>query len=311
MTRIAVATGFHSWTRELGGVLREDEVVVLAPGDDARAASNAEVAIGGPNTERFRALLAAAPDLRWYHTLSAGVEGLMIPELAEHTGLVLTNNSGAYDAPIAEHVIATIFAAAKRLPQSVRAQARHEWHGDPKSADVRGSTLVVLGMGSIGGELAAVARGIGMRVIGVRRGGGDGAVPPDRLAEIAAEADYLAICAPLTPESRGLVGAEVIGRMKATAWLINISRGAIVDEDALLGALRGGRIAGAAIDAWWTEPLPADSPWWDLENVIVTPHTSFSSPSVRDRSLALILENLRRYKAGQTLLNVVDPQKGY
>jgi phosphoglycerate dehydrogenase-like enzyme len=311
VTRIAVALGFHSWAHELTELLAPDDVVMLPPEGDAGAAAGADAAIGGPNPDRFRAVLAAAPGLRWYHTLSAGVERLIVPELTDRAGLVLTNNSGAYDLAIAEHVVATIFAAAKHLPTSFAAQARREWHEDPRNSDVGGATLVVLGMGSIGGELARIARALGMRVIGIRRGGGDGAVTPDRLGEAAAEADYLVVCAPLTAETRGMVDADVIARLRPTAWLINISRGAVVDERALLDALRERRIGGAAIDAWWTEPLPADSEWWDLPNVIVTPHTSFSSPSVRERSIALVLENLRRFKAGEPLLNRVDPRAGY
>lgn len=288
-----------------------DEVVMLHADDDLAPAAGAVAGFGGPNPDRVRALLAAAPGLRWYHTLSAGVDRLLIPEVSGNAGLVLTNNSGAYDLAIAEHVLATIFAAAKRLPASFAAQGRHDWHADPGSTDVRGATLVILGMGSIGGELAGLARGLGMRIIGVRRSGGDGCVTPDRLGEVAAEADYLAVCAPLTEATRGIVDAAVIARLRPTAWIINISRGPLVDEAALFEALKERRIAGAAIDAWWTEPLPKDSEWWDLPNVIVTPHTSYSSPSVRERSLALVLENLRRFKAGEPLLNRVDPQRGY
>ena len=295
---------------DLPRVLAGEDVVAVHVDDDAAAAAGADAAFGGPNPDRLRGLLAAAPELRWYHTVSAGVERLLIPEL-ERPDIVLTNNSGAYDLAIAEHVVAMIFAAAKRLPASFAAQGRHDWHDDPHATDVRGSTLVVLGMGSIGGELAGIARALGMRVIGVRRSGGDGTVTPDRLVEVAAEADYLAVCAPLTAATQGLVSAEVIAAMRPGAWIINISRGAIVDEPALLAALKERRIAGAAIDAWWTEPLPKDSEWWDLPNVIVTPHTSHSSPSVRDRSIALIEENLRRFKSGEPLLNLVDLRLGY
>ncbi len=291
-------------------LLPDDEVVMLHLDDGPERAAGAVAALGGPNPERMGALLRAAPGLRWYHTLSAGVERLLAPELTP-PGLVLTNNSGAYDLAIAEHVVALIFAAAKRLPISFAAQGRHDWHDDPRSSDVRGATLVVLGLGSIGGELATIARGLGMRVIGVRRSGGEGALTPDRLADAAAEADYLAVCTPLTPETRGMVDANVLARMKATSWIINISRGPVIEEQALFAALSERRIAGAAIDAWWTEPLPKDSAWWDLPNVIVTPHTSYSSPSVRERSIALIHENLRRFKAGEPLLNRVDTRLGY
>ncbi len=291
-------------------LLPDDEVVMLYADDDPAPAAGAVAALGGPNAERLKTLLAVAPELRWYHTLSAGVERLLSPELTR-PGLVLTNNSGAYDHAIAEHVVALIFAAAKRLPGSFAAQGRHDWHDDPRSSDVRGATLLVLGMGSIGGELASIARGLGMRVIGVRRSAADGAVTPERLADVAAEADFLVVCTPLTPETRGMVDAKVLARMKPTSWIINISRGAVIDEQALLAALKERRVAGAAIDAWWTEPLPKDSEWWDLPNVIVTPHTSYSSPSVRGRSIALVHENLRRFKAGEPLLNRVDPRLGY
>lgn len=310
VTRIALSLGFHSWAHDLPQLLSPDQVITLPADGDLGAAAGADVAIGGPNPERFRSLLAAAPGLRWFHSLAAGVERI-VPEMGAHPDLVVTNNSGAYDVAIAEHVIATIFAAAKRLPTSFAAQGQHTWHEDPRSSDVRGSTLVILGMGSIGGELSKIAGALGMRVIGVRRSAAAGSVAPERLAEVAAEADYLAVCAPLTTETRGMVGAEVLGRMKPTAWLINISRGAIVDEAALLAAVTERRIGGAAIDAWWTEPLPRDSEWWDLPNVILTPHTSFSSPSIRDRSIELIRENLRRFKSGEPLLNRVDPHLGY
>ncbi|MEK7860000.1 MAG: NAD(P)-dependent oxidoreductase, partial [Chloroflexota bacterium] len=136
-------------------------------------------------------------------------------------------------------------------------------------------------------------------------------VGPDALADVVPEADFLAVTAPLTPATTGIVSAEIIARMKPAAWVINIARGAIVDEPALLAACRDRRIGGAAIDAWWTEPLPPESDWWSLPNVIATPHVSHSSPRVRERTLALFLENLRRWKAGEPLLNVVDPVAGY
>jgi phosphoglycerate dehydrogenase-like enzyme len=308
VTKIVIATGFHS-IPDLAGALPDDEVVIVRDGGFGPA-SGAEVAVAGNDPDRASALLAALPTLRWYHTLAAGVDRLL-PAFEGRDDLVLTNNSGSYDASIAEHVIASIFAAAKHLPRSFAAQQKREWHDDPHNAELRDATLVVVGMGSIGGEVARLARAVGMRVVGVRRRAGDGAVGVDRLAEVAAEADYLAVCAPLTEATRGLVGAEVIARLKPTAWVINIARGPIVDEAALLAACREGRIGGAALDAWWTEPLPADSEWWSLPNVIVTPHSSYSSPNIRERSLALIVENVRRFKAGESLLNVVDKRAGY
>jgi phosphoglycerate dehydrogenase-like enzyme len=188
----------------------------------------------------------------------------------------------------------------------------------PRSSELRGATVVVVGIGSIGGEVARLAAAFGMRVIGVRRrsalplpAGVAEIVPPERLADVVPEADYVVVAAPLTPATRGLVSREVIARMKPTGWVVNIARGAIVDEAALLEALKAKRIGGAAIDAWWTEPLPPESDWWTLPNVIATPHASNSSPMLQRRTLELFLENLRRWKAHEALINVVDLKAGY
>jgi len=296
----------------------DDAVVTLDEKTGVAAAAGADAAVGWPNAETFRSLLAAAPALRWLHTMSAGVERVMIPEVVEHEDLVVTNNSGAFDVPIAEHVLATILAVAKHLPERFASQARRQWReGSFQHAEIRDATLVVLGMGSIGGEIARLAAACGMRVIGVRRRA-VGAAPPgvravdaDRFVEVAPLADYLAIAAPLTDATRGLVSSDVIARLKPAAWVVNIARGAIVDEAALLAACRERRIGGAALDVFMTEPLPPESEWWSLPNVIVTPHVSNSSPRVRERSIALLLENLRRFKSGEPLLNVVDKRAGY
>jgi len=153
-------------------------------------------------------------------------------------------------------------------------------------------------------------------VIGVRRSrtpvpGVERIVPPEQLGDAVAEADYLAVCAPLTHATRGAVSRAVIARMKSTAWIVNIARGAIVDEAALAEALEAGLIGGAALDALTVEPLPRESPLWSLDNVIITPHSSNSSPNVRQRTVALIEENLRRFKTGEPLLNVVNIEAGY
>jgi phosphoglycerate dehydrogenase-like enzyme len=293
-----------------------DDRIVAVPGDDLGPAADADAAFGGFSAERLRAVLAGVPKLRWVHTFSAGVDR-HVPEMARYERVLLTNNTGAYDVPISEHVIAMIFAAAKRVPEHLAAQARHEWQREVPHAEVRGATLVILGMGSIGGELARLAGAVGMRVIGVRRDasrpapGAERIVPPARFVEVAREADYLAVTAALTPQTRGMVSAEVLRALKPTAWVINIARGPIVDEAALATALQEKRIGGAALDVFETEPLPAESPLWSLDNAILTPHVSNSSPKVRERSLALVAENVRRFKAGEPLLNVVDRAVGY
>ena len=320
MTTIAV---FGNWASmpsadTLRAALPEDRIVAVQGegGDELGPAAEADAAFGGFSGERLRAVLAATPKLRWVHTFSAGVDR-HVPELASYERVILTNNTGAYDVPIAEHVIAMMFAAAKRVPEHLAAQARHEWQREVPHAELRDATLVILGMGSIGSELARMASGLGMPVIGIRRDpsrpapGAERIVPPDRFAEVAREADYLAVTAALTPRTRGMVSAEILGVLKPTAWVINIARGPIVDEAALAAALAERRIGGAALDVFETEPLPASSPLWSLDNAILTPHVSNSSPRVRERSLALVTENVRRFKAGESLLNTVDRTVGY
>jgi phosphoglycerate dehydrogenase-like enzyme len=293
-----------------------DDRIVAVPGDDLGPAADADAAFGGFSAERLRAVLAGVPKLRWVHTFSAGVDR-HVPEMARYDRVLLTNNTGAYDVPISEHVIAMIFAAAKRVPEHLAAQARHEWQREMPHAEVRGATLVILGMGSIGSELARLAGAVGMRVIGVRRDasrpapGAERIVAPARFVEVAREADYLAVTAALTPQTRGMVSAEILRALKPTAWVINIARGPIVDEAALATALQEKRIGGAALDVFETEPLPAESLLWSLDNAILTPHVSNSSPRVRERSLALVAENVRRFKAGEPLLNLVDRAVGY
>jgi phosphoglycerate dehydrogenase-like enzyme len=314
VTNIVVWSAFRTRAETVASQFPEDRVVGIADENGLAAAADAEVAFSGNNPRRVRQLLDATPKLRWYHTVSAGVENMPLPELAER-GIVLTNNSGSYDIQIAEHLMAFVFAASRQLHRYRDRQLAREWK-DEEQQELRDATIVVYGMGSIGGEIARLASAVGMRVIGVRRRpaaqeGVSRVVPPERLADVVGEADYLAIAAPLTAETKGAISREVIARMKPTAWLLNIARGAIVDEAALIEALRESRIAGAGLDVFVTEPLPPESPFWTMENVIMTPHRSGDSPRVEERTLALFAENLRRYKAGEPLLNRVDYKAGY
>ncbi len=299
----------------LVSALPNDEIIMVSAEADLAMAAQAEIAFAGISADRVVKLLAAAPKVRWYHTPAAGVDRLLeIPEFRTRN-ITVTNNSGSYDIQIAEHVIAFIFSAAKRLHLYRDQQVRREWK-DQEHDELRDQTVVVFGAGSIGGEVVRLASAVGMRVIAVRRSGGalSGAsrvVTPDRLAEVAALADHLVIAAPLTPATRGAVSRDVLAGMKPTSWIVNIARGPIIDEAALIEALAAGRIAGAALDTFTKEPLPPESPLWTLPNVVLTPHTSNSSPKVRERTLALFVENVRRYKAGEPLLNRVDFEVGY
>jgi phosphoglycerate dehydrogenase-like enzyme len=315
VTNIVVWSAFSTSPETVKARFPEDRVFAIADEKSLGSAAEAEVAFSGNNPRRVRQLLDATPKLRWYHTVSAGVENMPLPELAER-GIVLTNNSGSYDIQIAEHLMAFVFAASRQLHRYRDAQHASEWK-EQLHQELRDATIVVYGMGSIGGEIARLASAIGMRVIGVRRTGGakepgiDRVVGADRLAEVVGEADYLAIAAPLTSATRGAISREIIARLKPTAWIMNIARGAIVDEPALIEALQAKRIAGAALDVFTTEPLPRQSPLWTLENVIITPHHSGSSPRAGERTLALFAENLRRYKSGEPLINRVDYEAGY
>ena len=313
MTRAALLSGFGDISKELEAIL--GGLIVLPQDADPSKAADVEIGLGTNNGARVAAFLDKATRVRWYHSLGAGVENLVgLPAFRER-GIVLTNNSGAMDIPIGEHVIAMLLAAAKRFYLYRDQQRQGIWkeHGQ---RELHGSTLVVFGLGSIGAEAARLAAALGMRVIGVRRNsapvpGVERIVPPDQLADAVAEADYVAVCAPLTHATRGAVSREVIARMKPTAWIVNIARGAIVDEAALVDALQAGLIGGAALDALTVEPLPRESPLWSLENVIITPHSSNSSPNVRQRTLALVKENVGRFDRGEPLLNVVNLEAGY
>jgi phosphoglycerate dehydrogenase-like enzyme len=315
VTNIVVWSAFSTSPETVKARFPDDRVLAIADEKQLSGAADAEVAFSGNNPLRVRQLLDATPKLRWYHTVSAGVENMPLGELAKR-GIVLTNNSGSYDIQIAEHLMAFVFAASRQLHRYRDLQRAAEWK-DQTHQELRGATIVVYGMGSIGGEIARLAAAIGMRVIGIRRTEGpprqgiERVVAADRLADVVGEADYLAIAAPLTEATRGAVSRDVISRMKPTAWIMNIARGAIVDEPAMIEALQAKKIAGAALDVFTTEPLPPDSPLWKLENVIVTPHHSGSSPHASERTLALFAENLRRFKAGEPLINRVNYETGY
>lgn len=263
-----------------------------------------------------------AHKLRWIHSPAAAVHQLMFPELVV-SDVILTNAREVHGPVVAEHVMAQIFGLAKRLSSAMRLQQRHTWgqqamwEEHPRPREVAGATLGLVGLGSIGREVVRLASAIGMRVIAVREHpekGSDGAESifgPAQLDEMLAQADYVVLAAPLTSSTRALIGTAQLSRMKPDACLINVSRGPLVDEDALAEALRAGKIGGAALDVFSKEPLPPDSPLWDLDNLLITPHTAALTEKLWQRHYALVSENLRRYLAGQPLLAVVDKQRGY
>lgn len=283
---------------------------------------------GWLSSDAFDRLLARAPRLNWVHSASAGVERALTPA-ARGRGLVITNARGVFSRPIAEYVLMMILAVSRRLPGLLELQRERTWQ-PLEGVELRDVTVGIVGLGSIGRAVGALATAFGCRVVAVRRRAEAGSAPPtdeesrsfgevmlDRvggpelLPELLRESDYVVLAAPLTPETQNMIDAAALGSMKAGAWLVNVARGGLVDERALLSALRDGRIGGAVLDTFRDEPLPPSSPFYDLPNVIVTPHTSWSSGRVLDRSVELFCDNLRRYAAGEPLLNVVDPTAGY
>jgi phosphoglycerate dehydrogenase-like enzyme len=267
--------------------------------------------------------LRAARKLRWIHSPAAAVHQLMVPEVV-NSDIILTNSSEVHGGVVAEHVLALVFALAKRLPQAARFQEKHVWGqealwlGRPRPREIAGATLGLIGLGSIGRRVAKAASSLEMRVIAVREHV-EKAIPEGvqqvfasaQLDELLSQSDYVVLATPVTPNTVGLINAVRLAKMKPDACLINVGRGPLVDEAALVHALREQKIGGAALDVFEKEPLPADSPLWDLENLFITPHTAGITEKLWDRHYALISENLRRYLQGQPLLSVVNKKQGY
>jgi phosphoglycerate dehydrogenase-like enzyme len=280
--------------------------------------------------EAFDRLLARAPHLTWVHSATSGVERALTPAALERDVLV-TNARGVFSRPIAEHVLLMILAISRHLPDLVELQRERTWQ-PLEGRELRELTIGIVGYGSLGRSVASLATAFGARVIAMRRRPGEaestGAVAddpdafpieprverivgPEGLRDLLAESDIVVLAAPLTPETESMIDEGAIAAMKRDAWLINVARGRLIDDRALLRALRDNRIGGAALDAFRDEPLPPSSPYWELPNVILTPHTAWSSARVLDRSIELFCDNLVRFSRGEELRNVVDPAAGY
>jgi phosphoglycerate dehydrogenase-like enzyme len=266
---------------------------------------------------------AAAPRLRWIHAPSAAVHQLLFPEVA-NSDVVVTNSREVHGPVVAEHVMALIFALAKKIPQAAVLQQKHIWGQEAiwsegaRPREIAGATLGLIGVGSIGRRVAKMAYALGMRVLAVRENvekerpeGVEAVFHPSALDDMLKQSDYIVLAAPLIAATQGLINADRLAAMKPGACLINVGRGPQVDEAALIAALRSRRVAGAALDVFEREPLPPDSPLWDVENLLITPHTAGLTDKLWHRHYELFSDNLRRYLAGQALRFVVDKQKGY
>ena len=273
------------------------------------------------------------PSLRWVYVFSAGVNHVLgNPVLGNE--VILTNASGIHAISVSEHAMALMLAWTQRLPTWFAHQRRVEWPQDLYTRyvfpELHGATVGIVGYGSIGREIGRLASGFGMRVLASKRtddridrgytipGRGDpeGVIPerfypPEELRTMLAESDHVVLAVPLTDATRHLIGADELRAMRPSAFLVNIARGGIVDEAALVRALQEGWIDSAGLDVFSEEPLPADSPLWHLENVTLTPHVAGLSPRYNERAVDLFVENLRRYLAGESLLNQIDYEQGY
>jgi len=261
--------------------------------------------------------LPTLPRLRWLQQTGAGADWLLdAPEVAS-SDLVLTNASGIHAIPIAEHVLALMLTLSRRIHRFVRAQRDHEWLRRGRLGELEGAVLGVVGLGAIGEKTAEKAGGIGMRVLGLRRDPQRSSphvermFGPDELHELLARSDWVVLATALTPETLGLIGKAELEAMKQSAYLINIARGSVVDEAALVHALEAGEIAGAGLDVFEHEPLAESSPLWDMGNVVLTPHFAGATPHYSDRVTGIFCENLRRWQDGEPLINVVDKQLAY
>ncbi|HZC07732.1 MAG TPA: D-2-hydroxyacid dehydrogenase [Ktedonobacterales bacterium] len=271
-------------------------------------------------------ILDLAPNLRWVALSSAGAEHALRQAWTHspHAPLITTAN-GVHATPISEHVFSAMLLWARHWPEMFRLQQERRW---PKGGffahelvgrELEGATLLVVGLGAIGRRVAQVGRAFGMRTIATRRSASAGATDPDvdemfpqnRLDDALAQADYIVLAVPSTPETTGLINAERLAHVKRGALLVNIARGAVVDEPALIAALNDGRLGGAALDVAAQEPLPPESPLWAAPNIIISPHVSGRSARYSERLTDLMLDNIARYREGRPLRNLVDVARGY
>ncbi len=294
----------------------DPRVRVLAPASPAQAealAAQADVIVAWQIPP---AVLDRAARLRWIHATAAGVDGLLSPAVLEGR-VLLTSSVGIHTTVLPEHVMALVLALSRRLHAAVRLQVAHRWDRAACVGDeIEGRVMGILGLGAVGRALSRRAAAFGMRVIGTKRTPEampcvERVLPPEGTDQVLREADYLVVLLPLTRQTRGLIDARALALMKPSAMLINAGRGPVVVEEALIAALREGVIAGAALDVFEQEPLPATSPFYAMENVIITPHVSGASPAYFDRAIPLFCENLRRFLAESPMLNVVEPERGY
>ncbi len=258
------------------------------------------------------AIRAAGPQLKWVSTIYAGLDALPL-DVIKARGALLTNGVGINAIAVAEYAVMGVLVAAKRYDEVVRLADRHEWTMNaPGQLELLDTSALIIGMGAIGTLIAERLRAFGVTVTGVTRSGRDGTLTPDQWRDRLGDFDWVVLAAPSTGETKTMFGADELGAMKGSAWLINIARGDMIDQDALIETLMARRIAGAFLDPTDPEPLPADHPLWSAPNALITMHLSGRSQTkMFQRAGALFLKNLKAFMAGEAMTNVVDLELGY
>lgn len=319
--RLGARAGAHVFKVAHEALLKEaaskEIAVIVATPEEAKAHyADAEIVAAFPMR---MPKLEELPQARWLHSFSAGVDKILTPEMAK-SDVLLTNSSGVHATPIAEMILAYLLMFARGFARTIREQAQHVWKKNDRSTELRDATVLIVGLGAIGTETARLCHAFGMHVWALRRNSGQATKKPEyverleageKLDELLPHADYVVITLPHTKETHYLFDRSKFERMKKTAVIVNIGRGGIIKESDLIDALKAGQIAGAALDVFEHEPLPADSPLWDLQNVIITPHHSGLSLRYMDRAIEVLCENLRAYAREERLPNEVDKHLGY
>jgi len=289
------------------------ELVVATPDEAKEHLSDAEVVAAFPMR---MPPISQLPKAKWLHSFSAGVDKILTPEVAK-SKIILTNSSGVHATPIAEMILAYCLMFARGFTKTIGEQRTHTWHKNYSIGEFRGSTVLIVGLGAIGMETARLCHAFGARVLAVARSAKKKPTfverfeTAERLDELLPEADYVVITLPHTEETHHLFDASKFKRMKSSAIVINIGRGGIIKEEDLIDALQSKQIAGVGLDVFEKEPLPAESPLWDMQKVIITPHHSGLSLRYRDRAVEILCKNLEAYLAGEKLPNEVDKKLGY
>jgi phosphoglycerate dehydrogenase-like enzyme len=325
-TQVAADRSYREWLSPLPAGVQVEWFESL---DEAeRAAAPAEVLALGPDRGwSVDRVIAVAPRLRWVHTRAAGVDRGQLQSLRQHRDrcITLTNGSGISSIPIAEYVVMAMLATAKGLHGLWSSQSHARWEKPTGAREIHGSTALLLGFGAVGQAVWDRLRPFGVRCTAVRRSAASGSVAdragadgsgveiigPDDWRARLHEFDWVIVTIPLTDDTRQLIGWRELSAMNERAWLVNVSRGGVVDQAALTTALQRSSIGGAFLDVTDPEPLPPEHELWGLPNAVITPHCSWMSPTFAERAGGLLLDNLRRWRAGEPLRNVVDLDAGY